>query len=127
MIDIACKKIAHICGPEISPEIRRQEGYEQALAQAGMKVIDDYIITQRKGDIGTKRGGTQSGIDSDCPGHSGVGGGNMAAPALSERDWSVRETAYLVDLLCRGSFCHVDWSHCVLRCAAEKRAVLADE
>jgi LacI family transcriptional regulator, galactose operon repressor len=36
------------------------EGYKRALAQAGMKVIDDYIITQRKGDVGTKEGGAEA-------------------------------------------------------------------
>ena len=36
------------------------EGYKRALAQAGMKVIDDYIITQRKGDVGTKQGGAEA-------------------------------------------------------------------
>ena len=60
LIDIGCKRIAHICGPEISPGIRRMEGYKQALAKAGMKVMDDYIITQRKGDIGTKQGGAEA-------------------------------------------------------------------
>ena len=60
LIEIGCKKIAHICGPEISPGIRRMEGYKRALAQAGMRVIDDYIITQRKGDIGTKQGGAEA-------------------------------------------------------------------
>jgi LacI family transcriptional regulator len=60
LIDIGCKKIAHICGPEISPGIRRMEGYKRALAQAGMKVIDDYVITQRKGDVGTKQGGAEA-------------------------------------------------------------------
>ena len=60
LIDIGCKKIAHICGPEISPGIRRMEGYKRALAEAGMKVIDDYIITQRKGDVGTKQGGAEA-------------------------------------------------------------------
>ena len=60
LIDIGCKKIAHICGPEISPGIRRMEGYKRALAQAGMKVIDDYIITQPKGDVGTKLGGAEA-------------------------------------------------------------------
>jgi LacI family transcriptional regulator len=60
LIDIGCKRIAHICGPEISPGIRRMEGYKRALTQAGMKVSDDYIITQRKGDVGTKQGGAEA-------------------------------------------------------------------
>jgi LacI family transcriptional regulator len=36
------------------------EGYKRTLAQAGMKVIDDYIITQPKGDVGTKLGGAEA-------------------------------------------------------------------
>ena len=57
LIDIGCKRIAHIRGPETSPGIRRMQGYKRALAQARMKVIDEYIITERKGDVGTKQGG----------------------------------------------------------------------
>ncbi len=60
LIDVGCKRIAHICGPEISPGIRRMEGYKRALAQAEMRVIDDYIITQPKGDVGTKQGGAEA-------------------------------------------------------------------
>jgi len=60
LVDIGCKRIAHICGPEISPGTRRMEGYKRALAQAGMKVIDGYIVTQRKGDVGTKQGGADA-------------------------------------------------------------------
>ena len=60
LIDIGCKRIAHICGPEISPGVRRMEGYKRALAQAGMKVMDDYIVTQQKGDVGTKQGGAEA-------------------------------------------------------------------
>jgi len=60
LIDIGCKRIAHICGPEISPGIRRMEGYKRALAQSGMRIIDNYIITQHKGDVGTKQGGAEA-------------------------------------------------------------------
>ena len=60
LIDIGCKRIAHIRGPEISPSIRRLEGYKKALGQASLKVIDDYIITLRKGDVGTKQRGAEA-------------------------------------------------------------------
>lgn len=60
LIDIGCKRIAHIRGPETSPSIRRMEGYKRALAQAGLKVIDDYVITERKGDVGTKQRGAEA-------------------------------------------------------------------
>jgi len=57
LIDIGCKRIAHIRGPETSPSTRRMEGYKKALAQAGLKVADDYIITERKGDVGQNSAG----------------------------------------------------------------------
>src|SRR5437763_6498493 len=60
LIDIGCKRIAHIRGPESSPGMRRMEGYKRALAQAGLKVIDDHIITERKGDVGTKQRGAEA-------------------------------------------------------------------
>ncbi len=60
LIDIGCKRIAHIGGPEISPSIRRMEGYKKALAQARLKVNDDYVITLRKGDVGTKQRGAEA-------------------------------------------------------------------
>ena len=60
LIDIGCKRIAHIRGPETSPSIRRMEGYKRALVQASLQVIDDYIITERKGDVGTKQRGAEA-------------------------------------------------------------------
>jgi LacI family transcriptional regulator len=60
LIDIGCKKIAHIRGPETNPGIRRMEGYKRALLQAGLKVSNDYIITERKGDVGTKHRGAEA-------------------------------------------------------------------
>ncbi len=60
LIDIGCKRIAHIRGPETSPGIRRMEGYKTALAQSGMKVIDDYIIIEPKGDVETRQRGAEA-------------------------------------------------------------------
>jgi LacI family transcriptional regulator len=60
LIEIGCKRIAHIRGPETSTGIRRMEGYRRALAQAGLKVVDDYIITERKGDVETKLRGADA-------------------------------------------------------------------
>jgi LacI family transcriptional regulator len=60
LIDIGCKKIAHIRGPETSPGIRRMEGYKRALTQSGLKVIDDYIITEPKGDVETRQRGAEA-------------------------------------------------------------------
>jgi len=60
LISIGCRRVAHIRGPETSPSIRRVEGYKRALVQAGRKVIDDYIITERKGDVGTRQHGAEA-------------------------------------------------------------------
>lgn len=60
LIDIGCKKIAHIRGPETSPGIRRLEGYKRALIQGGLRVIEDYIIAEPKGDVETRRRGAKA-------------------------------------------------------------------
>jgi LacI family transcriptional regulator len=60
LIEIGCKKIAHIRGPETSPGIRRLEGYKRALIQNGLKVIDDYIIEEPKGDVETRQRGAEA-------------------------------------------------------------------
>ena len=60
LIAIGCKRIAHIRGPETSTGIRRVDGYKQALADAGQRVVDDYIITEFKGDIETKQRGAEA-------------------------------------------------------------------
>jgi LacI family transcriptional regulator len=60
LIEIGCKRIAHIRGPETSPGIRRVDGYKQALAQAELRVHDGYIITERKGDVETKQRGAEA-------------------------------------------------------------------
>lgn len=59
LIDVGCKRIAHIGGPETSPGILRKEGYKRALVQRGLKVNEDYIVTEPKGDIETKQHGAE--------------------------------------------------------------------
>jgi LacI family transcriptional regulator len=60
LIDVGCKRIAHIRGPQTSPGIRRVEGYKRALTQSGFKVIEDYIITEPKGDVETRQRGADA-------------------------------------------------------------------
>src|SRR5207244_1256166 len=60
LIDIGCKRTAHIRGPETSPGIRRLEGYKRALTQAGLKVSDDYIIAEPKGDVESRQRGAEA-------------------------------------------------------------------
>jgi LacI family transcriptional regulator len=60
LIDIGCKRIAHIHGPETSPGIRRLGGYKRALLENRMKVVEDYIISERKGDVESKQRGAEA-------------------------------------------------------------------
>ena len=60
LIEIGCKRIAHIRGPQTSPGIHRLEGYKRALAGTGLKITDDYIIAERKGDVETKQHGAEA-------------------------------------------------------------------
>jgi LacI family transcriptional regulator len=60
LIDIGCKRIAHIRGPQTSPGIRRVEGYKRALTQNGIKVNEDYIITEPTGDVETRQRGADA-------------------------------------------------------------------
>ena len=60
LIEIGCKRIAHIRGPETSTGIRRLEGYKKALAQAKLRVADNYIIREHRGDIESKQRGAEA-------------------------------------------------------------------
>jgi len=60
LIEIGCKRIAHIRGPETSPGIRRVEGYKRALTQNDRKVVDDYIISETKADVEIRQRGAEA-------------------------------------------------------------------
>jgi LacI family transcriptional regulator len=60
LIDVGCKRIAHIRGPETSTGIRRLEGYKGALLQAGLKTTDDYIIAEPQRDLEAREIGVEA-------------------------------------------------------------------
>jgi LacI family transcriptional regulator len=60
LIEVGCKRIAHIRGPETGPGIGRLTGYERALAQAGLKLDENYTIPERKGDVETRKRGAEA-------------------------------------------------------------------
>jgi LacI family transcriptional regulator, galactose operon repressor len=60
LIDIGCKRIAHIRGPETSTGVRRMDGFKQALRQARLTIVDAYIISEPKGDVETKQRGAEA-------------------------------------------------------------------
>jgi LacI family transcriptional regulator len=44
LIDVGCRLIAHIRGPEVSTALGRLEGYKKALASRGIEVREEYIV-----------------------------------------------------------------------------------
>jgi LacI family transcriptional regulator len=60
LVEIGCKRIAHIRGPENSPGTRRLEGYKRALTQAGMPIVADYIIAEPKSDVESRQRGAEA-------------------------------------------------------------------
>jgi LacI family transcriptional regulator len=50
LIECGCRRIAHICGPEISTGAGRLEGYRRALARHGLEIRPEYVALGRSGD-----------------------------------------------------------------------------
>jgi LacI family transcriptional regulator len=50
LIEIGCKRVAHIVGSAVSTAFDRQAGYETALAKRGLPVRDEYIVRNGPGD-----------------------------------------------------------------------------
>jgi LacI family transcriptional regulator len=59
LIQIGCKRIAHLRGPEISPGTGRLNGYLKALAKYKMRSLPEYVSTQRMVD----GRGRESGVE----------------------------------------------------------------
>lgn len=50
LIDIGCRRIAHVRGRANSTGLRRYEGYRQALQSRGVPCDDDFVISRTKVD-----------------------------------------------------------------------------
>jgi LacI family transcriptional regulator len=59
LIAVGCKQIAHIRGPEISPGIRRFEGYKKSLTQHGMQFRPEYVVAERTVDVQSRQQGAE--------------------------------------------------------------------
>jgi len=57
LIQIGCKRIAHLRGPESSPGIGRLKGYLDALARHKLLPLPGYISTPGKVDVHSKESG----------------------------------------------------------------------
>jgi LacI family transcriptional regulator len=59
LIQIGCKRIAHLRGPDSSPGIGRLKGYVGALAKHKMQQRPEYISTQRTVDVKSRETGAE--------------------------------------------------------------------
>jgi len=46
LIDVGCRRIAHIAGTDVSSAIGRLEGYKQTLEKHGVSVPDEWIVSR---------------------------------------------------------------------------------
>ncbi|MGA7833170.1 MAG: LacI family DNA-binding transcriptional regulator [Terracidiphilus sp.] len=60
LVQIGCKKIAHLRGPENSPGTGRLHGYLSALKMNKMKSLPGFVSQQRSGDIHSRESGAES-------------------------------------------------------------------
>jgi LacI family transcriptional regulator len=50
LLDVGCKRIAHIGGPDVSTSLGRLRGYRETLHARGIAERDDYVIMREHGD-----------------------------------------------------------------------------
>jgi LacI family transcriptional regulator len=50
LIQIGCRRIAHIGTPDLSPALGRLEGYRRALRRHGMQFRPEYVVSRPHGD-----------------------------------------------------------------------------
>jgi len=60
LIDIGCRRIAHIRGPAISTAVGRLEGYNQALAKHNLIPVEGYVLASRSPDVDSWRSGREA-------------------------------------------------------------------
>ena len=59
LIEVGCKRIAHLRGPENSPGTGRLEGYLATLSKHHIRVPPDYVSAQRKVDVHSRESGVE--------------------------------------------------------------------
>lgn len=52
LIDLGCRRIAHIAGPQHHPGGGRLKGFRDALAEAGIPLPDSYVVYAKDDDTG---------------------------------------------------------------------------
>lgn len=57
LIEVGCKRIAHLHGPETSPGIGRLKGYLKTLAKHSMRSLPGYVSASRMADVRSTESG----------------------------------------------------------------------
>jgi LacI family transcriptional regulator len=57
LIEIGCKRIAHLRGPDNSPGVGRLKGYQNALAKHKLKSLSSYVSRPRLVDVQSRESG----------------------------------------------------------------------
>lgn len=60
LIDMGCRRVAHIRGRDNSTGIRRFEGYKQALAGKGLHFSEDLVVARSSVDVDSTRLGAEA-------------------------------------------------------------------
>ncbi len=59
LIEVGCKRIAHLRGPDNSPGAGRLRGYQNALAKHNMKPLPGYVTMPRLVDVQSRESGAE--------------------------------------------------------------------
>lgn len=60
LIEVGCKRIAHLRGPDNSPGAGRLKGYQNALTKHGLKSLSGFVSIPRSVDVQSRESGTES-------------------------------------------------------------------
>jgi len=60
LIEVGCRRIAHIRGPELSTAVGRLFGYKRALERHGIEAPPEYIVTEQTADDAGDASGRQA-------------------------------------------------------------------
>jgi LacI family transcriptional regulator len=59
LIEVGCKRIAHLRGPDNSPGAGRLKGYQNALAKHDLKSLSGYVSMPRLVDVQSRESGAE--------------------------------------------------------------------
>ncbi len=60
LIEMGCRRIAHLRGPENSPGVERLKGYRDTMAKHNLPILPNYVSEQRTVDVQSRESGAES-------------------------------------------------------------------